>query len=366
MTAYAAAIPRPPRTLTELEQATLLKVTGLLQRWISPDPLAVHAPGQGDLNLYAYVHGRVLVAVDLVGLDKTENLISPDLAAAIPPEVKGEATTPANPVTEAQAANEMNRICRAYPVPPAPPASARLMQVQGGGSGMMPPGVFPNSPLGATGRVIYDNASTIEKVPLVGGVMNLAEGLSAASAGEYKKAAINLGVATLRIGMADGRAEGVMGAIGARAMIPRLTLREPVIGSAGRLRYPNFTWGSAGGALGSTDKFGNITIQAGLTGRVFEETLRHEGVHSVLSPTAGGVVQTARADLGMWAYRNSHLVRYVEEAAAETNGTGSLAQGLKFPLSGYGISPLRLGAESVAYGGIVVGPSVAAYQLGGK
>ncbi len=28
MPAHAAAIPRPPRTLTELEQATLLKVTG--------------------------------------------------------------------------------------------------------------------------------------------------------------------------------------------------------------------------------------------------------------------------------------------------------------------------------------------------
>ena len=40
----------------------------LLQRWISPDPLAIHAPGQADLNLYAYVHGKVLVAVDPVGL----------------------------------------------------------------------------------------------------------------------------------------------------------------------------------------------------------------------------------------------------------------------------------------------------------
>jgi RHS repeat-associated protein len=40
----------------------------LLGRWISPDPLAVHAPGQADLNLYAYVHGKVLVAVDPVGL----------------------------------------------------------------------------------------------------------------------------------------------------------------------------------------------------------------------------------------------------------------------------------------------------------
>ena len=30
-----------------------------LGRWASPDPLAVHAPGEADLNLYAYVHGRV-------------------------------------------------------------------------------------------------------------------------------------------------------------------------------------------------------------------------------------------------------------------------------------------------------------------
>ena len=42
----------------------------LLQRWISPDPLAIHAPGSADLNFYAYVHGRVLVAVDPVGLEE--------------------------------------------------------------------------------------------------------------------------------------------------------------------------------------------------------------------------------------------------------------------------------------------------------
>ena len=39
-----------------------------LGRWISADPLAVHAPGEADLNLYAYVHGKVLSAVDPVGL----------------------------------------------------------------------------------------------------------------------------------------------------------------------------------------------------------------------------------------------------------------------------------------------------------
>lgn len=40
-----------------------------LGRWVSPDPLALHAPGTGDLNLYAYVHGRVLQGVDPFGLD---------------------------------------------------------------------------------------------------------------------------------------------------------------------------------------------------------------------------------------------------------------------------------------------------------
>ncbi len=50
----------------------------MLQRWISPDPLAIHAPGEADLNLYAYVHGRVLVAVDPVGLQEAP---SPAVAA---------------------------------------------------------------------------------------------------------------------------------------------------------------------------------------------------------------------------------------------------------------------------------------------
>jgi len=37
-------------------------------RWASADPLAVQGPA-GDLNVYAYVHGRVLIVVDPVGLD---------------------------------------------------------------------------------------------------------------------------------------------------------------------------------------------------------------------------------------------------------------------------------------------------------
>ena len=40
-----------------------------LQRWVSADPLTVHAPGEGDLNVYAYVRGRALQATDPMGLE---------------------------------------------------------------------------------------------------------------------------------------------------------------------------------------------------------------------------------------------------------------------------------------------------------
>ncbi len=40
----------------------------LLGRWISADPLAVHSPGEADLNVYAYVRGQVLYSIDPVGL----------------------------------------------------------------------------------------------------------------------------------------------------------------------------------------------------------------------------------------------------------------------------------------------------------
>ena len=41
----------------------------LLNRWVSADPLAVHVPGEADLNVYGYVKGHALRAVDPLGLD---------------------------------------------------------------------------------------------------------------------------------------------------------------------------------------------------------------------------------------------------------------------------------------------------------
>jgi len=43
-------------------------------RWLSADPLAIHALG-GTLNLYAYVNGQLLRAIDPLGLEKDGNLL---------------------------------------------------------------------------------------------------------------------------------------------------------------------------------------------------------------------------------------------------------------------------------------------------
>ena len=54
----------------------------LLGRWVSADPLAIHSPGNADLNVYAYVHGRLLSASDPFGLD--DGAAPPGPAANLP------------------------------------------------------------------------------------------------------------------------------------------------------------------------------------------------------------------------------------------------------------------------------------------
>jgi RHS repeat-associated protein len=48
-----------------------------LQRWVSPDPLEVHAVGSGEPNVYAYVGGRALQNTDPLGLadDGTQSFV---------------------------------------------------------------------------------------------------------------------------------------------------------------------------------------------------------------------------------------------------------------------------------------------------
>jgi hypothetical protein len=75
-------------------------------------------------------------------------------------------------------------------------------------------------------------------------------------------------------------------------------------------------------------------------------------VHSVLSPSWEPL-----ANARTWMYQNAHLARYLEEAAAETYGTGSLRTGLTFPVTsgGYDLSAGRMFGETALLGGVGYG-----------
>jgi RHS repeat-associated protein len=56
-----------------------------LNRWVSADPLALHNSGQGDFNLFAYVHGAILRDIDPLGLTDP-NSAGTDTQGNIPDE----------------------------------------------------------------------------------------------------------------------------------------------------------------------------------------------------------------------------------------------------------------------------------------
>lgn len=71
MPAYAAAIPRPPRTLTELELATLLKVTGEHRDgFLTRVPRAVYERSHRDPNIDQTGPGFCVPCEDLPVLPK--------------------------------------------------------------------------------------------------------------------------------------------------------------------------------------------------------------------------------------------------------------------------------------------------------
>jgi len=69
--------------------------------------------------------------------------------------------------------------------------------------------------------------------------------------------------------------------------------------------------------------------------------------------------QALRARLSMAAYQHSHLLRYAEEAIAESVaqlGTGgSLRAGLFFPIRQGYVNPVRMLLEAGAVGGAMYG-----------
>lgn len=121
---------------------------------------------------------------------------------------------------------------------------------------------------------------------------------------------------------------------------------------------------------GFTDKYGNIEYSTAGTINDQQLALLHEKVHSALSPKLD-LLRDFRADLGIAGYNRSALLKYLEEAMAETyaqlkvNGISGLISGLKFPVKEGYVKLLQFGhvpntptlplAAEVAIGAIVVG-----------
>ena len=128
------------------------------------------------------------------------------------------------------------------------------------------------------------------------------------------------------------------------------------------------------GALGVTNRYGDIRIAEGLNESTQKSTLDHELVHSFFSPKLL-FGQEFRANVGLLGYLESHLLRRTEEGLAEAwarfqkDGFGGILEGWNFPLTrDYGIDPERLKIErnlllgtstSILAAGSAIGDSLA-------
>jgi hypothetical protein len=236
-------------------------------------------------------------------------------------------------------------------------------------------------------KIVSAAAGLLSFVPVVGGafaVVAVASGALAlgtdallkASTGEGSWASLGLdatltlipGGRLVRPLATAGRAApamraGLQGAGRARAG----TLTRAATGGrskrSAQLRMPNVPWRYANlpaGYLGATDNLGNITVAFGVRGRQLVETVRHEAVHRLLSPRHGSF-RPLRARINDLRYEYSDLARYLEEAAAETYGTGSLRQGLKLGFHPqYSVRPWRLAVEGA---GATSGVGAASYGV---
>jgi hypothetical protein len=100
---------------------------------------------------------------------------------------------------------------------------------------------------------------------------------------------------------------------------------------------------------GKTTWLGDIFINPRYPASDQARTLIHEQVHSFFTPR--GIGQRIRASIRIDLYNNSFLVKYVEEAIAESVAQiatgGSLRQGLQFPISHGYVTPVRTIIEGI-------------------
>jgi hypothetical protein len=110
--------------------------------------------------------------------------------------------------------------------------------------------------------------------------------------------------------------------------------------------------------FGVTDMFGDITIEASLTKTQQLEVLWHERVHQVLTPKLH-FLRHIRIKAAMEGYNRSYVLRYLEEALAESysllrcQGLRGVVTGLKFPVSNGYVTIASIAKE---ISGVFLGP----------
>jgi len=119
---------------------------------------------------------------------------------------------------------------------------------------------------------------------------------------------------------------------------------------------------------GATTAFGDVSYSTAGTATQQQLARVHELVHSFLSPRLG-VLRTFRARLAMSAYMRSAILRYLEEALAESVsqlaafGVVGLLRGLRFPVANGYMTIQQLVSEGAAIGAILVGTQVFSVQF---
>ncbi len=142
---------------------------------------------------------------------------------------------------------------------------------------------------------------------------------------------------------------------------PGLLAVEADPDSGGLLRKPTVTGDPALPAgQGVTSAFGDVRYSTAGTATEQQLARLHELVHSFLSPRLA-LFRTFRARLAVSAYARSAILRYLEEALAESfaqirvNGLAHLLTGIRFPISNGYLTLQQLACEGAALGKITFG-----------
>lgn len=112
------------------------------------------------------------------------------------------------------------------------------------------------------------------------------------------------------------------------------------------------------GVLGETSVYGDIEYSSSLVGKLINETILHEKVHRFLTPKLYPL-RNLRIVMTINGYAKSFLLRYLEEALAETvaqvgtYGLKNVLIGIKFPVKEGYVTLASMGTEA---GGIFLGP----------